>query len=88
MIPDDERFLTLETPAMGNEPESVPWLAAADDYGDFIHGVFLDPQGWNAEYIDGVSQLTSFINLATLSQKGKVPLGNGSFYYLTAISPL
>ncbi|KAF5485080.1 NmrA-like family domain-containing protein [Colletotrichum siamense] len=63
MIKDAEGYLTWETPAMGNNPESVPWLAVADDYGDFVHGVFLDPQRWNGCYIHGVSDSSSFAEM-------------------------
>ncbi|KAL3293543.1 NmrA-like family protein, partial [Colletotrichum asianum] len=63
MIKDAEGYLTWETPAMGNNPESVPWLAVADDYGDFVHGVFLDSQRWNGCYIHGVSDSSSFAEM-------------------------
>ncbi|WAO92333.1 NmrA domain-containing protein [Fusarium falciforme] len=68
-IPDAERFLTYRVPAMGNDPESVPWLAVADDYGDFVHGVFLDPERWNRQYIHGVSESASFAELTAKFQK-------------------
>ncbi|KAK1856555.1 NmrA family protein [Colletotrichum chrysophilum] len=63
MIKDAEGYLTWQTPAMGNNPESVPWLAVADDYGDFVHGVLLDPQRWNGCYIHGVSDSSSFAEM-------------------------
>lgn len=56
---------------MGNDPESVPWLAVADDYGDFVHGVFLDPGRWDHQYIHGVSDSSSFADLTAIFQKGK-----------------
>ena len=68
-IPDAEGFLTYRVPAMGNDPESVPWLAVADDYGDFVHGVFLDPERWNRQYIHGVSESASFAELTAKFQK-------------------
>ncbi|KAF4462139.1 hypothetical protein FALBO_11054 [Fusarium albosuccineum] len=68
---DDEGFLTYRVPAMGNDPESVPWLAVADDYGDFVHGVFLDPEKWNRQYIHGVSESASFSELTAMFQKSK-----------------
>lgn len=66
---DSEGFLTWKTPAMGNNPESVPWLAVADDYGDMVHGVFLDPQRWNGQYLDGVSESAGFADLTSAFQK-------------------
>ncbi|RSL75630.1 hypothetical protein CEP51_010688 [Fusarium floridanum] len=88
--PDAEGFLTYRVPAMGNDPESVPWLAVADDYGDFVHGVFLDPERWNGRYIHGVSESASFAGLTAKFQEltGKparhveIPKGG-----LTAITP-
>lgn len=67
--PDADGFLTYRVPAMGNDPESVPWLAVADDYGDFVHGVFLDPERWNGRYIHGVSESASFAGLTAKFQK-------------------
>ncbi|KAI8717005.1 NmrA domain-containing protein [Fusarium sp. LHS14.1] len=68
-IPDAEGYLTYRVPAMGNNPESVPWLAVADDYGDFVHGVFLDPERWNRQYIHGVSESASFAELTAKFQQ-------------------
>ncbi|KAJ5630180.1 hypothetical protein N7528_003837 [Penicillium herquei] len=81
---DDEGFFTWKTPPMGNVPESVPWLAVADDYGDMVHGVFLEPERWNCQYIDGVSESVGFAELTSKFQKvtGKkarfVPIGMGN----------
>lgn len=70
---DDEGYLTWKTPRMGNEPESVPWLAAADDYGDLVHGVLLDPEEYNGRFIDGVSESMGFAELTSTFQSGKYP---------------
>ncbi|KAJ4252743.1 hypothetical protein NW762_010649 [Fusarium torreyae] len=75
---------------MGNKPESVPWLAVAEDYGDFVHGVFLDPERWDKRYVHGVSESASFAELTAKFQDvtGKparhveIPLGG-----LTAMIP-
>lgn len=68
---DDEGYLTWKTPPMGNDPESVPWLAVADDFGDLVHGVFLEPEIWNNQYIDGVSESVGFSELTRKFQKGR-----------------
>ncbi|KAH7145510.1 hypothetical protein B0J13DRAFT_595425 [Dactylonectria estremocensis] len=69
--PDAEGYLTYRVPAMGNDPESVPWLAVAEDYGDFVHGVFLNPSKWHCKYIHGVSESASFSDLTAKFQQGK-----------------
>ncbi|KAF9891229.1 hypothetical protein FE257_004793 [Aspergillus nanangensis] len=66
---DAEGFLTWKTPPMGNEPESVPWLAVADDYGDIVHGVFLEPERWDGKYVDAVSESQGFADLTATFQE-------------------
>lgn len=68
---DDEGFLTWKTPPMGNDPESVPWLSATDDYGDIVHGVFLEPERWDGSFIDAVSESMGFGELTALFQDGE-----------------
>ncbi|CAI6041219.1 unnamed protein product [Clonostachys chloroleuca] len=67
--PDADGYLTYRVPAMGNDPESVPWLAVAEDYGDFVHGVFLDPKKWDHQYIHGVSDSASFTEMTAKFQQ-------------------
>lgn len=76
---DDEGYLTWKTPRMGNDPESVPWLAAADDYGDLVHGVLLDPEEYNGRFIDGVSESMGFAQLTSAFQKGMFTRAMQSF---------
>ena len=71
LFKDAEGYLTWETPSMGNSPESVPWLAVADDYGDFVHGVFLNTERWNRKYVHGVSESMSFADMTRKFQDGK-----------------
>lgn len=75
---DSEGYLTMKTPPMGNDPESVPWLAAADDYGDIVHGVLLDPPKWNGKRVDAVSESLGFAGLAAAFQKGRQPASKQS----------
>ncbi|CAG9993030.1 unnamed protein product [Clonostachys byssicola] len=70
---DEEGFYTWKCPSMGNDPELVPWLSVTDDYGDFVHGVFLDPQRWNKKVIHAVSESLSFAGMAASFQKGRFP---------------
>ena len=73
-IQDAEGYLTWKTPPMGNNPQSTPFLAVADDYGDFVHGVFLDPESWDKTYIHGVSESLSFADMTAAFQRGKTHL--------------
>lgn len=68
---DSEGYLTWRTPPMGNNPESVPWLAVVDDYGDIVHGVLLEPEKWNGQYVSAVSESSSFAEMTATFQKGK-----------------
>lgn len=71
MAEDEEGYITWKTPPMGNEPDSVPWLSVADDYGDIVHGVFLEPERWNDQFIDAVSESMGFRDLTGTFQKGE-----------------
>ncbi|KAH7339238.1 hypothetical protein BKA66DRAFT_448459 [Pyrenochaeta sp. MPI-SDFR-AT-0127] len=48
---------------------NVPWLAAADDYEDMVHGVLLNPEEYNGRSIDGVSESMGFAELTATFQK-------------------
>ncbi|KAF7587661.1 hypothetical protein BBP40_006891 [Aspergillus hancockii] len=58
-FPDDEGYLTFRVPYWGGA-EHVPWLSISDDFGDLVHGVFLDPGRWNGRLVHGVSDIRSF----------------------------
>ena len=73
-VVDQDGYLTWKTPPMGNDPEMVPWLAVADDYGDIVHGVLLDPETWNGQYIDAVSESMGFADMTSLFEKGRMIL--------------
>lgn len=70
-LKDEDGYLTWKTPCMSNDPEGTPFLAVADDYGDFVHGVFLEPEKWNKRYIHGVSDILSFTEMTAAFQEGK-----------------
>lgn len=59
-VKDQDGFLTIRLFAMGNDPESTPWTAVRDDYGDIVHGVFLEPEKWNGQVIWAISDPISF----------------------------
>jgi hypothetical protein len=62
-IPDKDGFLTLKIFPMSNNPERIPWTSVKDDYGDAVHGVFLDPQQWDGKIVWAISDITSFQNV-------------------------
>ncbi|KAJ5138691.1 uncharacterized protein N7515_003539 [Penicillium bovifimosum] len=59
-VPDSEGFLSLKIFPMSNDPELVPWTSVKDDYGDAVHGVFLDPSKYANRIIWAISEATSF----------------------------
>ncbi|KAE8415646.1 hypothetical protein BDV36DRAFT_220920 [Aspergillus pseudocaelatus] len=56
---DDEGYLTFKVPYWGGD-EHVPWLSISDDFGDIVHGIFLDPSRWNGHFVHGISDIRSF----------------------------
>ncbi|KAI9163046.1 NmrA-like family domain-containing oxidoreductase lnaB [Paramyrothecium foliicola] len=56
--PDGEGYLTLQVPRWGGN-EEIPFIAIGQDYGDLVHGVFLNPDKYNGRLIHGASQSIS-----------------------------
>ncbi|KAM5352632.1 hypothetical protein ACJ41O_005354 [Fusarium nematophilum] len=52
--PDEEGYLTLQMPRWGGS-EEIPFIAIGDDYGDLVHGIFLDPKKYNGRLVQGIS---------------------------------
>ncbi|KAI9372463.1 hypothetical protein BJX61DRAFT_552879 [Aspergillus egyptiacus] len=61
-IPDSEGILTFRCPRWGGN-EDVPFVSITDDYGDLVHGLFLDPVRWNGTVVHGCSDILSFEEL-------------------------
>ncbi|RAL02581.1 NmrA/HSCARG family protein [Aspergillus ibericus CBS 121593] len=57
LIPDEEGYLTYKTPLWGGK-EDFPWISITDDFGDLVHGVFLNPGRWNRRVVQGVGQVS------------------------------
>ncbi|KAK5990628.1 NmrA-like family domain-containing oxidoreductase lnaB [Cladobotryum mycophilum] len=64
-LPDEEGYLTFRVPlwAGPGEDNRVPFVGIRDDFGDIVHGIFLDPARYNGRVIHGVSQLRGFDEL-------------------------
>jgi hypothetical protein len=48
----------------------VPFIAIADDFGDIVHGIFLDPESWNQKLVQGVSDIKSFKDVISDFERG------------------
>ena len=70
---DKEGYMTWNMPHWGG-PERVPWISVADDYGDMVHGVFLNPEKWNGRALQGVSDIASFEALVGEFERGMYAL--------------
>lgn len=67
--PDEEGFLSLHLPKWGND-RGAPFIAIADDFGDLVHGILLEPERWSGRSIQGVSEIQSLPQLVqTFSQR-------------------
>ncbi|KAF7510639.1 hypothetical protein GJ744_006251 [Endocarpon pusillum] len=69
LIPDEEGYLTLSIPRWGNDPERVGLTAVAQDYGDIVHGVLLDPAKYNGKLVQANSDIKSSEEIAATFEK-------------------
>ncbi|KAJ5974919.1 hypothetical protein N7481_008626 [Penicillium waksmanii] len=56
---DKDGYLTCRAPLWGGI-EDVPWVSITDDFGDMVHGIFLDPIRWNHRPVQAVADPMSF----------------------------
>ncbi|PFH58066.1 hypothetical protein XA68_14219 [Ophiocordyceps unilateralis] len=61
-FPDDDGYLTFRVPNWGGSNE-VPFVSIGDDYGDIVHGIFLDPERYDGRVIHGASFMIPFDQL-------------------------
>ncbi|PYH87687.1 NmrA-like family protein [Aspergillus ellipticus CBS 707.79] len=57
-IPDADGYLTYKTPFWGGK-EDFPWISMADDFGDLVHGILVNPLRWNRRLVQGTSDIVS-----------------------------
>ncbi|KAJ5766287.1 NmrA-like family domain-containing oxidoreductase himF [Penicillium nucicola] len=62
---DDDGYLTLRLPYWGGK-EQVPWISMKDDYGDLVHGIFLNPLRWNLRLVQAVADPMPFEDLVRI----------------------
>lgn len=70
---DAEGYLTFRTPIWGGD-DRVPWISVADDLGDIVHGIFLNPRRWNGRLVQGTGAISSFADLVSKFVHGKRPV--------------
>lgn len=68
---DDEGYLVCRVPFWGGR-EDVPWISMTDDFGDLVHGVFLDPMRWNHRPIQAVADPMSFGEMVRIFSTGEL----------------
>ncbi|KAJ5751594.1 hypothetical protein N7520_008511 [Penicillium odoratum] len=61
---DAEGYLTLRIPPLGGN-EEVPWICVDEDFGDLVHGIFLNPTRWNKRTVQAVGDILSYGDLTT-----------------------
>lgn len=71
-FPDEDGYLTLNWPHWGGN-DQVPLAAIGADFGDYVHGVFLQPERYNGMFIQGFSQPRSLGDIAKDVQEGISP---------------
>ncbi|KAI9043893.1 NmrA/HSCARG family protein [Aspergillus affinis] len=58
---DDQGFRTLRSAKWGSNADMpVPWISLKDDYGDIVHGIFLEPESWNGRIVPTVSDISTY----------------------------
>ncbi|KAI1013090.1 hypothetical protein LB503_001572 [Fusarium chuoi] len=65
---DEEGYLTLCVPRWGGN-EEIPFISIGDDYGDLVHGIFLDPKKYNGRLVQGISASETTEKLVSESEK-------------------
>jgi hypothetical protein len=69
LIPSDDGSFVFRSPTWGGK-EDVPFIAMGDDYGDLVHGVFLDPESLNGKFVQAVSDIESLDDVTKAFEKG------------------
>ncbi|KAJ5382503.1 Cytochrome P450 [Penicillium concentricum] len=62
MEKDSDGLFTLRSPLLGGG-ERVPWICIDEDFGDLVHGIFLNPGRWNRRTVQAVGDILSFADV-------------------------
>jgi hypothetical protein len=68
-IPSEDGTYIFRVPKWGGK-EEVPFIAIAEDYGDIVHGILLEPEKWDGKLVQGVSDVESFDQVTAAFEKG------------------
>lgn len=68
---DEDGYYTLRIPRWGGN-EEMPFISLGDDYGDIVHGVFLQPEKYNGQLVQGISQSATATQLVETFERGEL----------------
>ena len=71
LTPSEDGVLLFRSPKWGGK-EDVPFIAIGDDYGDIVHGIFIDPERYNGSLVQGVSDIKSLEDTTSAFEKGRL----------------
>ncbi|KAF2875197.1 hypothetical protein BDV95DRAFT_626692 [Massariosphaeria phaeospora] len=66
--PSEDGTLVLRAPRWGGN-EDVGFIAIGDDYGDIVHGIFLEPEKYAGDLVQGVSDIRSLAGVVAAFEK-------------------
>jgi hypothetical protein len=69
-ILSEDGTLVFRSPKWGGK-EDVPFISISDDYGDIVHGIFLEPEIWNGKLVQAVSDIKSWEQSISAFEKGR-----------------
>ncbi|KAF1995503.1 NAD(P)-binding protein [Amniculicola lignicola CBS 123094] len=67
-VPTDDGSFVFRVPRWGGK-EDVNFISISDDFGDIVHGVFLEPERYNGVLVQGVSDIASFDGVTAAFEK-------------------
>jgi len=69
--PSEDGTLVLRIPSWGGK-EEVPFISIEDDFGDIVHGVFLEPENYTGKLVQAVSDIRSYAEVVAAFEKSNV----------------
>ncbi|PLB36930.1 NmrA/HSCARG family protein [Aspergillus candidus] len=67
---DAEGYKTLYMPLWGKtRGTGIPWICIDDDFGDLVHGMFLDPKKYHQRPVPAISEILSWDEFARAFEK-------------------
>lgn len=68
---DEDGFRTLRLPRWGTHTDMpIPWISLEDDFGDIVHGIFLEPENYNRRVVPTVSDVCTYPGVIDAFQSG------------------